>query len=183
MPQAVVVALISLSGVLVSVAISVLAGRWQVNVASARLLAETRNAFGSRIYEKRLELYPEYYSHVSSFIKAINFGEVTKPGLTALLEAMQDWDSRNAIYLGPAAHQTCSKVRHKLFALTQESEEVIRARFEAGEERLLLKRDLQRVELALKEELGVFLFRSPVDVASDARFETYNEAHGSIWRV
>ncbi len=62
--------------------------------------------FGKKLYERRLEVYPELYFYLSEFIKIVDFDEITKPKISELFAQIEKWDSKNSIYF---SYRTSSK--------------------------------------------------------------------------
>jgi len=173
----IITAIIAGAGVLLSASISFATGRRQARIETDKMRANLQNEFGARVFEKRLDTYPQYYMFISDYIKMINWGVVTRDGIAELLETMQNWDSRNAIFLGAAAHKSCSELRHHLRDLLDLSDDEVRTMFSGADQRADLKSRMQQAELALKEELGIFMFRSPARFVEGGQYSTYADAH------
>jgi hypothetical protein len=67
MDEKIVVALIALSGVIISVVLSFIVNYYQNKIALKKIHSE----FSGKLYSKRLEMYLEIYELVSEFCKAI----------------------------------------------------------------------------------------------------------------
>lgn len=178
MPVEIVPALIAAAGVIIAAAVSYITSQRQARIEIQKFRAETQRDYGGKLLEKRLEVYPELYSYISDFIKLMRYGEISSAALRELFNRFQEWDTKNAILFSAFTHGVCSPVRHQLGALSEKSDEELRREFQSWESKNALKKELQKVELALRHELGVFAFESPLDVEEQLERQlSYEAAH------
>ncbi len=177
MPTEVVTALIAAMAASIAAIVSYITGHRQAKIEIEKFRSELQSCFGGKLFEKRLDVYPELYRHISDLIKTMRYGEISKETVIGLFERWQEWDSRHAILFSAYTHGICSPVRHEIGRLSQLSDDDLRSEIDTMKARQLLKLSLQRVELALRHELGVFAFESPTDFEEIERRHSYEAAH------
>lgn len=95
MSNEIVPALIALIGVGGSAAISYAVSSRQSSIELQKLRTSLQTELGSKLYEKRLEVYPELYAQLSTLAKLIEFGKVTSKDLKEIFATIQEWDTKN----------------------------------------------------------------------------------------
>ena len=176
MGKEVIAASIALIGVIVSVLISFLTSRRQANIEVEKLRTEIHQDFSLRLFEKRLEHYPDLYQYLSEFKKVIQYEEVTQERMIDLFKKLQEWDSRHSILFGSDTGKLLYHFRKEVFDLTRISSQDIQAYFfNDSETRHLFIQKMAQLELSLKSELGIYTYNSPTDVREAKRFRSYQE--------
>jgi hypothetical protein len=85
MPIELLAALIALISAIISVSVSYLVSFRQTNIEFEKPRTEIHKAFGSKLFERRFEVYPELYVYVSNFIKVIQFGTISQAAVRELV--------------------------------------------------------------------------------------------------
>jgi hypothetical protein len=165
----IVVSMIAFLGVIISVVASIVTNRRITSVEIKKIHQEMEQKYTARLLEKRLEVYPEFHHALSDFVKLIERRQFSKQAVVDLRKKTDDWDSRNAVFLGARVGSIVYEFRMTLAQLEGEGEQEI-------EQMELLKR-VGEVELALKSELGVYAFDSPDSIK---RFKSYPEMVRSL---
>jgi hypothetical protein len=101
----------------------------------------------------RLARYPELYWLLSSFRKSTGGPRprtLDHAALDALLTAVNNWDSHNALFLGREAAHVCAKFRTNLWTLSETN------RNATEEEIDELVEHSTKLELALRSDLGIY---------------------------
>jgi len=177
MPIEVISSIIAVVGVLIATIISYITSQRQTKAEFQKLQADVERAYGTKLFDKKLDAYPELYAYVSDFIKILNSRRIDSKLVKSFYEHWQKWDSKYAILFSASTHGICSRVRHKIGDLAKKSDEEMLQFFDPQSIKNL-KAELQAVELALKFELGVFALESP-DIEKINRHYTYKAAHAS----
>ncbi|MGB3515534.1 MAG: hypothetical protein WBA43_03705 [Elainellaceae cyanobacterium] len=175
MSKEVIAASIALIGVIVSVLISFFTSRRQANIEVEKLRTEIHQDFSLRLFEKRLEHYPDLYQYLSEFKKVIQYEEVTQERIVGFFKKLQEWDSRHSILFGSDTGKSLYHFRKEVFDLTRRSNQDIQAYFNDSETRHLFIQKMAQLELSLKSELGIYSYNSPTDVREAKRFRSYQE--------
>ncbi len=157
MSPEIVAAIIAVGGVIVSVVCSLCASYWTVSAQTRGLRDQIRQAFGSQLLEKRIEVYPALYEMVSDLVKVTRFGEVTKKVLVDLRSALEKWDSKNSIFLSFETGIKVHEFHMHLSRIAQMSDEAIAKAFAEESERQKLRDNVWMVERALKYDIGIYL--------------------------
>jgi hypothetical protein len=173
------VALIALAGVLGSAVVSYIISAKKATIETQKLKTELQSAFGSKLYERRLETYPVLYAHISRLTKKVEANALTHDAIEACFEGFQEWDSAHAVFFGTRTGEIAYHLRSELRELASKSDEDLTARFSSEDNRKLLRNRLAELELALKHELGTFHFESPMTVREVSQFASYIEAQQS----
>jgi hypothetical protein len=176
MPIEIIAPLIALTGVIISTLISYIVSVRQSKSELRKVRAEIHREFGGKLFEKRLEVYPELYALLSGFVKVIQFGKISNAAVNDFLSKWQDWDSRNALFFGRLTGDLSYQLRQEFTDLAHKSDEVLERELGSDEALKALKKKVGRLELALKHELGVFDFERPDPFESTESYDTYRAA-------
>lgn len=177
MRNEIIPALIALIGVGVSAAISYVISSRQSSIELQKLRTSLQTELGSKLYEKRLEVYPDLYAQLSTLIKLIESGELISKDLKEVFLIIQDWDTKNSILFSNQAGHIAYEFRQALADLTKSSDEDLQNKLNSYEQMKTLKHKIHELELALKHELGSYHFESPISLKELERFGSYAEAY------
>ena len=148
-----IASLIALVGVVASVLVSFLAGQRQIKTQIDALRIQVEQTYTSKLYEKRLEVYPLLFQIMSSLSKSIrDRSEVTKDEMDEFVSRFYDWDSKNSIYTSELTLRQLIRLL-RLIRSYKNSEEKVYSRRKLEIE---LVPQMMELELTLKTELGVF---------------------------
>ena len=89
---------VTLGGVIASVFVSYLLSQRQLHAQLDSLRYQVEQGFTEKLFEKRIEVYPEMYGILSAFSKQAVADGVNKKALDEFADRLNDWDSRNAIF-------------------------------------------------------------------------------------
>lgn len=172
----VVAPLIALIGVIISALISYIISVRQSKSELQKLRTEIYREFGSKLFEKRLEVYPELYALLSGFVKVIQFDKISKAALKDFLSKWQEWDTRNALFFGSFTGSLSFFLRREFIEMANKSDEELERELSSADSLKRLRKQLGRLELALKHELGVFEFETPNPFESRELPDDYEDA-------
>lgn len=82
-----------------------------------KAIVDLEQSYSKSLFERRLEVYPALYHLLSKFDKAIQYGERDVHFLVQTRACLDDWDSENAIFLGPLSIKISYKFRDLLDTL------------------------------------------------------------------
>lgn len=100
---------------------------------SAKLILpiQVEQSLALKLFEKRTEVYPLLYSILSDFLKILEFGklppnkEISVDDVIVFLKKIEEWDSKNAIFLTPHSAGVCFKLRTKLYELIKKDDQEV----------------------------------------------------------
>ena len=169
-----VVALITLSGVIISIIFNAFINSRQIATELTKLRVEIHQEFSRKLFEKRFETYPKLYSYLSKFIKAIQFDGISRSSVKELFDNFQKWDTQNAYLFSGHTGQVSYNIRLLLAGLVKLSDKELRQKFtpEALSE---LRHKLQELEIALKNEMGVYAYQTPTTVSEVPSIVSYED--------
>ena len=161
--DAVVVALISLCAALISAIISATVA---IYISRSSMRREIKKAqIGSlmeKITDQRIKEYPTLFHIISDMIKVIKGephvgGEVmfTKGYVIGCLSRINEWDSRNSIFLGTDTIRSIIWFWHTIYKVIKNYEQDS-GRISDIDDCNLLIRAIESLELSLKGEIGIF---------------------------
>jgi hypothetical protein len=111
--------------------------------ARLNLPIQIEQSLALKLFEKRAEIYPSLYEILSDFLKVIEFGKIlpnkeilateniTSNRQTSVddvidfLRKIEEWDSKNAIFLTPHSARVCFRLRKKLYEIIKNDEQSI----------------------------------------------------------
>ncbi len=156
MEKEILIALIALIGVLLSVSVSLLASKNAVNTELRKLRFESKRFYDSKLLEARLSVYPRLYFLLSSFIKEAKYESIRRSTLETLLAQINEWDSKNAVFLSEHSGHVCYLFREDLWELLQKGDEELRRTLSSPDFLKDLTKMVQGVEVAIKSDLGIY---------------------------
>jgi hypothetical protein len=152
MPKEAIPALIALSGVLLSIAVSLLTSRMVFYNEARKLALEAKKGYDSKLLETRLNVYPGLYLMISKFAKQIRHEPISKDDIRSFMQGIDEWDSTNAILLSARTSVLCARLRKSLEACLKDD-------LVGGPDISALQDLIRRIgvlELGLKSDMGVF---------------------------
>ena len=184
MSTEIIVAIIALSGAVISVVVSafmsmrqtkteVMKSMRQTETELIKIRSEINQTYVNKLIEKRLDVYPQFYFLLSDFIKRF------KQHDTASLEMLKDfrakieeWDSKNSLLFSDPTTDICHNFLMELIRLTEMTEDDLQKYFQIRDNRRNLRKFIEKLELALKYDLGIH----SVEFSEDRKFSSYKEA-------
>lgn len=152
--QEIIIAIISFTGVIISVTASLVISRGQAKHQIEKMRIELEEAYTGKLFEKRLEVYPSLYSILSGFAKCLHKNQVNKEVINRTLERLDEWDNNYALFLSPLT-------AHNMYELRR-----VFQRYQTMDEARVIKNakkdyiyKVMGLENALKTEIGVFSAR------------------------
>lgn len=152
-PDNVVVALIALSGVLISGLVSFVVSSVQSNASAANLRLEVEQRYNQKLYEKRLEAYPLLYRATSDLGKNLELADLRYKRFTKSRERIDQWDSQHAVLVSPSVIALLLELRNTLtdMALAREQDALV-----SSADRKLVFGAALKLEQAIRNEIGVY---------------------------
>jgi hypothetical protein len=164
--------LIALAGVAVSVLASSYLSARQTKIEIKKLRTELQLAYASKLIDKRIETYPVLYKLISDFQKLIHSGKLTKQETDKFVGKMLEWDSTNAIYMSGHTVKTYTKFRSFILPIVRMTKPEFAESYNTEVAKRMIIEELRKVEIALKQDLGVYIVEFP-DI--DRNLTTYSE--------
>jgi hypothetical protein len=136
----------ALISAVVALLVSWFSSRRALRLEMDKLRLSTQQLALSKLLEVRIREYPALYSMLSDLPKATE-SENAAVDLGLLLNRVNEWDSRYAIFMGPETSNTCYAFRQALRAAASAESPA------SGSAQLL--RAAERLELALRSDIGI----------------------------
>jgi hypothetical protein len=144
--------IVPIAGVLLSGIVAIVVARMQVKAASQKLDLEYRRKATDLLFQKRMEVYPKFYSLLLGVIKKRWAEGLKSEDLSELISEFDSWEIENAIYVSPLGLEKMRRSR----ILFQEILEQVK------DEKTLSKNKMKKIlpeiyslQMVLKTELGV----------------------------
>ena len=153
LPDNIVVALIALSGVLMSGLVSFVVSSLQSNTTASNLRVEVEQRYNQKLFEKRLETYPLLYRATSDLGKDLELPDLRYKVFLKSRERIDQWDSQNAVLVSPSVIALLLQLSNTLtdMALGRDQEALVTR----GDRELVFEAAL-RLEQAIRNEIGVY---------------------------
>jgi hypothetical protein len=133
-------------------------------------------SYAGKLLEKRIECYPILYQALSGLDKSIRFGKLTKKDVEALLKAVLNWDTQYAIFMSSESGSRLHQFRMHLNKLSRMEEKAFNQKFSTNEEQLELLRKANRVEISIKNDLGIYAVETSNDEKVYNSYKDLNQA-------
>jgi hypothetical protein len=143
---------VSVIGVLGSAAVAAIVSYHQTRRGFDNLTMELRERYSNALHLKRLDVYPALYCIVSDLGKAIFEDALTAENVAEGLTAVNEWDSKYAIFTSPATTMALLHLRQVLTRYSNAPSSTLLDP-EATEN---VRGAILRIEQAVKKELGIY---------------------------
>lgn len=165
MPTEVIAALIALVGVLGSAYIAFVVSRKEASVQIRNLHLQLEHQYTKRLFDKRLEVYPELHGILHELGEVGRDGGLSAEYAYRTLSKLHTWDRRNGLYLSAYSTRQLLALRALL------GEALDKGGLDTRDPRIRrsVVEVLTKFEIALRTELGVFAssgYHNPADVKS-----------------
>jgi hypothetical protein len=156
MPDPIVVALIGICGVALSAAVSWAVSAYQVRASIQKIRLEMQRIYAERLLDARLERYESAYSAIENTAKGVQRRTIAHHDLQQFCSSIDDWHTRHGFVLSSGTNGKFYTHIRKLKRISESSASAFAERLADHPKRRELIRDLWVLELALKNDLGVF---------------------------
>lgn len=181
----IVTSLISAAGLAISILVSLIAARRAASHELRKIRRELTNIYSVKLLDVRVATYPDLYFLLSAFIMHIEGGSekhmagqrLTRADARDLLRGIVIWDNKNALFLSPRALDRLFDLRRRLIMLLAESPLAKDDAPLPDRSIFSLLAEAQRLELALKTDLGIF---EVVPYEERTAYETYRQASEAL---
>lgn len=173
----IVVSAIALMGVVISVGVSLYVSTRQINTELQKLRVEFQQVYATKLLDKRLETYPQMGYIISNFFKKVKRGDeftldVPVEELKELKKLIDEWDTRNYIFMSTYASTQMGELRDHLSKIIDECKEKSITSLKPDVYYLKTMKIGENLEFALKSDLGIY----EVDFAHiTKRIEAYED--------
>jgi hypothetical protein len=161
MADSTITALIALSGVFASVGASLFVSLRQSKIEIQKLRDEYLHRYAGRLFEKRLEVYPELLSPFVDVIHKINLKQISSKEVKELFPVLSEWDTKYAVLVGAQPQQTIHRLYLMLADLSQMSDSDLQSMLDDQESLRRIKQRFLELFLSLKNDLGIYSLKSP----------------------
>ena len=120
-------------------------------------------------------MYPELFTSISSVVQKINFRALSENDVRQLFSIAQEWETRNAIFMSAHTQQTSYLFVTMLHKWHKLDDEQLLAQIKNFVSLKTLKRGCQDMELALKNDLGIYTVDSPSSISDSENPTAYSE--------
>lgn len=173
----VITSIIALAGVIISIIISYITSVKNVKVELRKHQEQIMQEFGQKLFEKRINCYPKLYSIVCKYARDLKDDRMDITMLKDYYRETSDWDVENSIYMSAKTHYLFHQFRIELLNISKLSEDDYEASIRSESNREKLRETSKKVELSLKNELGIYSFESPYRIIADIAFDSYKNAN------
>lgn len=177
MSKEILVALISLIGVFISIAVSLFVSVRQTNVELQKLRSEIQRSYAGKLHEKRLEVYSDIYFALSDFTKKIENLTINKSNIASFNERLLNLDSKYAIYFSSQTGIIAYRFRRFMDDFVKLSEQDLYQILKDGNFLSELKWKIGEYELSLKSDIGIYVVDFD-DVSR--RISSYRELNDAV---
>ncbi len=175
MLNVIIPALIALVGVIISVTVSFITAIHRSRLEIQKFRTEIQQHYVGKLFEKRLEVYPELFTAMSSTVQQINFLTISAAQIKDLFMKAQEWEANNTIFLSAFSQQVSYKLVRMLHEWSEMSDEQLVIKLRDSGQKAELKKHLQEMELALKNDLGIYALDSPSTITDFKAPTSYKE--------
>lgn len=161
--------IIALSGIFISVISSIFISIHRSKMESQKIRNELFHRYSGEIFKNRLGAYPKIIEHLVRIFQKINLYKIKNDTLYELkikdienlFEEILKWDTENSTLYSAELQNVMHHTYHNLYHIITKSHDELEASFKKVDFLLELRNELFKFYLALKNDLGVYSFKSP----------------------
>jgi hypothetical protein len=168
-------ALIALAGVLASIGTSLFISLRQSRIENQKLRDEYLHRYAGKLFDKRLEVYPELLAPFVDVIHKINLNKISPKDIKELFPVLSEWETRYAVFVGAQSQQTMYRLYLMLADLSRMSDRDLQNMLDDQESLRRIKQRFLELFLSLKNDLGIYSLQSPSAIASTRDPSTFSE--------
>lgn len=158
MPDTIIVATIS---AMVSLIVALLATSLRNRADLLRVQKEQEHGYAKALFDKRVEYYPQLFNYLSDYAKVIRAKKHTHENLAELKQAIDEWNSKHALFFTPATARFSAKFRFLLGAVLNNN--CLPEYSDNDWENIRVS--IRYFEKLLKTDIGIFVTKPVEDVA------------------
>jgi multisubunit Na+/H+ antiporter MnhE subunit len=147
-------AIVALISAAVSVMSTIYANRLLAKLKRIEVQLQIRREMANKLLECRIEHYPELFERLSNFVKKIDYETLCVEDVKDLLDDVNRWDSRNAIFYTSDTAYTSNNMRKFLAKILKSSGQ--ETGFDLGSEIKNIREKVVEIEIALRSDLGIY---------------------------
>lgn len=168
-------ACIAAGGVVLSAFISYFVSSKNFKLELRKYEEQIAQNVGQRIFEKRIDTYPQLYSIVCRYARDLKQNTMSITKLQEYYKKMVDWDVNNSIFMSATTHHLFWLLRVELLGLSRLTENEYKDIYDSDASTAELRETSYKVELALKNELGIFAFESPDRIRRGLEIDSFTD--------
>lgn len=163
MLEKVLTILIPVITVVLSVITSVIVTTLRNKAELAKIQIELEQKYAKSLFDKRIEIYPELYSFLSSYIKLIDYGKQTVENLIEFRDKVDKWNSQYSMFFTLSTSMISASFRRYLRQLLSHDSDV----GISVEDWKVIRKIMRSFEMSLRAEIGIFDIK-PAGLAKEA---------------
>ena len=169
----IIVALISLSGVVISSILSFIISKFHYKIE----LDKIQNNFREHLYIKRLDAYLLIYELISGFVHDIRNKLITYDDLNAFYGKYIILDSKYGLLFSYALNPSYILIRVIKTTLNNKKDnDTISKKI-----KIKIVKKIRDVEISMKNELGIILYKNPLEIMKNYKLlNTYREINKNV---
>ena len=175
----IITSIIALSGVFISVLVTYIATKKQFKTEIKKVHSTIEQDYLKMILAKRIETYPKIYFELHEFMRLIFDHNPSLEELKQFDEKLADLNSQYAVFIGARTGDIFYKLRRYLNTIIVKIKEKGQDEIESEDRRNALRKNIQKLEIGLKKDLGIFL----VEFQDAERKLKINEDYWEIERL
>lgn len=152
----IITAIIAVLGVLISVFISFISTKTQLNTENKKINKSTEQEYLKLIIAKRIEIYPIIYFELHEFMRLSYEHYPTLIELKKFENTLSDLNSKYAVFLGVKTADNFYKLRRYITDISIKIKNAKELQIKSEDRNNALRKNIQKVEISLKIDLGIF---------------------------
>lgn len=147
-------AIVALISAAVSVTATIYTNQLLAKLRRIEVQLQVRREMANKLLECRIERYPELFERLSNFVKKIDYQNPCIEDLKDLLDEVNKWDSKNAMFYTSDTAYTSNHMRKFLAKIIESSTQ--EKGFDLGSEIKDIREKVVGMEIALRLDLGIY---------------------------
>ena len=157
MKTEIITSIIAVSGVVLSIILTFYSTKRQLKAEIKKVHTAIEQDYLRIILAKRVEIYPKIYFELHEFMRLIFDNPPTVDELKKFDETLSELNSKYAVFLGVRTADIYYKLRRYIYSIILKMEDKGQSKVESQDRMNALRKNIQKLEIGLKKDLGIFL--------------------------
>ena len=157
MKTEIITSIIAFIGVLISVVIAFFSAKRTIRLETNKTNKSIEQDYAKQILQKRLDVYPKIYFELSEFMTLIFNHNPTLEELKTFNEKQNTLYSNYGVFLSAETADLHYRLCRYLIDIINKIKAKGNSEIKSEERKNALRRNIQKVEIGLKKDLGIFI--------------------------
>lgn len=149
--------IVAFVGILISVMVTYFSTKKQIKTEIKKVHVAIEQNYLKMIIAKRIEIYPKIYYELHEFMRLIIDHDPTLDELKNFEKKLAELNSLYAVFISARTSDIYYRLRRYLYMIINKIKEKGQNKIESEDRKYVLHKHIQKIEIGLKKDLGIYL--------------------------